>query len=80
MGWREKNRPEGVRYWCGGHLGWDRIFRHPRTTQERRLWDDDYGRAARRKLPDVRWDIFRRDREDRSWKRHRRRQWKEKRP
>ena len=52
------------------------FLRDMRTTQERRAWDEEYGRAARsaHRLVDA-WDDVCRHFE-RSWKRHRRTQYK----
>jgi len=48
-------------------------FRHPHTTQERRFWDDEYGRRNRApvRLPNYYDDVYPRSRRDRSWKRFR---------
>lgn len=92
MGWREKNRPEGVGgYWFGTVLrnlsfsGHKRnysggFYRHPKTTQERRLYDEEYGRSRRStsRLIDAWDDTPRSDWRERSWKKHRRHQWKPK--
>jgi hypothetical protein len=63
----------GTKKWSGY-----RYFRHPRTTQERRKYDKQYGRKRRspRNLPNTYDDLIRRDRDDKSWKRHRRTQYK----
>jgi len=55
-----------------------RLFRHPKTTQERRKFDKKYGRHKRcpSRLPNVYDDILRRDIEERSWKRHRKTQYR----
>jgi len=54
------------------------LLRHPKTTQERRSYDKEYGRKRRSpsRLPHTWDDIPRRDRDDRSWKRHRKTQYK----
>lgn len=91
MGWREKNRPAGyddqLWWWRGWHPGiarsyggrkrkCGRSYRAIRTTQERRRWDAEFSRAARswKRLPDA-WDE-RPLRYQRTWKRHRKTQWK----
>jgi hypothetical protein len=84
MGWRERNRPADLGpwrgiltgYWSGYKRSGGHYYRHMRTTQERRHWDSEYGRASRspRKLPSWYDDIPRHT--ERSWKRHRRSQWK----
>lgn len=53
-------------------------LRSPRTTQERRWYDQEFGRAKRnaRRLVDSWDDIPRQDAGDRSWKRHRRTQYR----
>jgi hypothetical protein len=53
-------------------------LRHPKTTQERRKFDKKYGRRKRcpSRLPDTYDDMPRSDIEDRSWKRHRKTQYK----
>lgn len=70
----------------GHKRGSYRWFRQPRTTQERRwakAWDDEEfapkTRCSRnfRNLPNAWDDYTRRDADDRSWKRHRKHQWKE---
>ena len=64
----------GTKNWCK----YGCLFRHPRTTQERRLYDKEYGRKRRgpSHLPNTYDDLIRKDIEDRSWKRHRRTQYK----
>ncbi len=91
MGWREKNRPEGHCYlygnpmdgyrvmgmWCGWNSGGScRSFRCIRTTAEKRDWDREYGRAKRspRQLPMYEDERLRCV--QRSWKKHRRHQYK----
>ena len=51
---------------------------HLRTTRERRLYDKEYGRKKRgpHRLPNKWDDPTRSDIEDRSWKRHRKTQYK----
>lgn len=58
------------------------LLRAMRTTQERRLWDAEYGRDRRapHRLPNAWWDYLRSDWRHRTWKRHRRSQWKSKPP
>lgn len=53
-------------------------LRHPKTTQERRNYDKKYGRKKRapHRLVSVWDDMPRKDIEDRSWKRHRKTQYK----
>jgi hypothetical protein len=55
-------------------------LRNIRTTQERKNNQDGWCRAKRRphRLPNAWDDIPRRDVYDRSWKRHRKHQWKPK--
>lgn len=85
MGWREKGRPgTGLKkiWFDGCWRGWKRgpsaIYRHPRTTQERRAWDPEYGRAKRSPWRLVNaWDDVPRDNwNTRSWKRYRSHQWR----
>ena len=71
-----------VHGWRGG----GGFLRYPKTTQEKRwadAWKDQgvkaRARRNRRNLPDAWDDICRSDCSHRSWKRHRRYQWKEKR-
>jgi hypothetical protein len=54
-------------------MGW---LRHPRTTQERREWSPEFGRAkrSRKRLVEAWDDIV--TSEQRSWKEHRRTQWR----
>jgi hypothetical protein len=53
-------------------------LRNPRTTQERRANQDwpVRGRRLPNRLPEAWDDVPRRDADDRSWKRHRRTQYK----
>jgi hypothetical protein len=62
----------------GSKRGGYRWFREIRTTQERRHWDADHGRAARspHRLPNA-WDERTRH-VDGSWKRHRTSQFRPK--
>ncbi len=87
MGWKEKNRPacpDGLLqpflwwHWGGRKRHWGGYLRYPKTTQERRLWDEEYGRAKRspHNLVNAWDDIGRSDATHRSWKRHRKTQWK----
>lgn len=77
MGWREKNQPPDVPWcWAGfrPHLG--SIYRRPRTTAAIRAADPEFERAkrSRRQLPDAWDDIVRGS--QRSWKKHRRAQYR----
>lgn len=80
MGWREKNRPvawgDRTVRWCGAKTHGGSYYRRPRTTQERRFWDPEFGRASRslRRLPEAWGDNWARP--TRSWKRHRPTQYK----
>jgi hypothetical protein len=78
VGWRERNRPIGCAnfFYFGRKHGHYRYYRHPHTTQERRLWDEEFGRNRRspRCLPEAYDDIIRTV--QRSWKEHRRSQYK----
>ncbi len=77
MSWKDKGSPlDCCVHWRGGHYGGYRFFRHPKTVQEKRLWDREYGRARRspRQLIDAWEDITRQV--QRSWKLHRRTQYK----
>ncbi len=64
--------------WPGTKGAWRGLFRHPKTTQERRKYDKEYGRGRRspKHLTHAWDDMPRRDIEDRSWKRHRKTQYK----
>lgn len=83
--WMKHKQPRVYNSWskCRPY----RRYRRPKTTQERRwyhAWDDEevipYRRARRSpsNLRDAWSDVRRSDAEDRSWKRHRKTQWKEK--
>jgi hypothetical protein len=82
MSWRTKGAPfepgpHSWERWRGYKRRWGGyVYRHMRTTQEIRSWDDAYGRRARspRQLPDFRDDIVRFL--ERSWKAHRRTQYR----
>jgi hypothetical protein len=89
MSWKDKGMPVAYGYkgiatdeygwwrrWCGGRHSPYGFWRHPKTTQERRLWDDEYGRTRRspRRLPNAYDDVCRCF--QRSWKEHRRTQYK----
>jgi hypothetical protein len=52
------------------------MIRHPRTTQERRENQEEYGRASRgpKRLAQAYDDMS--PRSTRSWKKHRKHQWK----
>lgn len=52
------------------------FYRHMRTTQERRLWDPEYGRAkrSRQRLVEAYDERIRRD--QRTWKAFRKTRWK----
>ena len=76
MAWKDKGRPPDVgRWWTGGKWGRYGFHRHPRTTQERRFWDDELGRKKRspRHLPQLYDDLIRTV--QKSWKEHRRTQY-----
>jgi len=64
-----------------GHYKRGRLFRHIRTTQERRynLSEEhkDYVRGKRRKLPEAWDDILISSQYNKSWKRHRSTQYKD---
>lgn len=77
MSWKDKGRPLDAIYWAGKHNGVYGWLRQPKTTQERRLWDSEYGRSRRapHRLPEA-WDDIHRQ-VQRSWKEHRRTQYKE---
>ena len=90
MSWKDKGMPSegwGLLYigrgrsipwlrWCGGKHPTGGIFSHPHTQQERRRWDDSYGRRRRspRRLPDSYAERLRTI--QRSWKEHRDSQYK----
>lgn len=54
------------------------LLRAMRTSQEKRFWDDEFGRLKRspHRLPEYRDDYIRSDWKHHSWKRHRQHQWK----
>jgi hypothetical protein len=84
MSWRDKNQPVDLndhwfgQTWFGGVRHRGRWLRRPRTTQERRAWDPEFGRAKRSpcRLPQAWDDILIQSQESRSWKRHRSTQYK----
>ena len=65
-----------VNYWGGRKRKNGGMFVHIRTTQERRMWDEEHGRTKRspRRLPNY-WDEKIRDSQH-TWKKHRRHQYK----
>ena len=71
-------RHDPVPYTGGGYNY--NYFRRMRTTQELRyLCDEDhykYSRKRRKNLPNSWDDLYRKDYDDKSWKRHRRTQYK----
>jgi hypothetical protein len=76
MSWKDKGRPLGYDYWGGKHYSGYGFYRAPKTTQERRKWDDEYGRTrrSRQRLVNA-WDDMIRC-VQRSWKVHRKTQYK----
>lgn len=69
----QKRHPGSKRRWVSCH-------RHIGTTPERRANQDGWCRPARRPhvLPNAWDDLMRGDRNHRTWKRHRKHQWKPK--
>lgn len=78
MGYEQAKHPG--RKWSWKRYGC--LFRAMRTTQECRHWDAEYGRDRRapHRLPNAWCDYVRSDWRHRTWKRHRRTQWKPKSP
>jgi hypothetical protein len=86
MSWKDKGRPTGCQVYCPWDYRWlwngqkRRNYycwhRQPRTTQEMRFWDSEYGRRRRSpsRLPDYWDDVVRHV--QRSWKEHRLTQYK----
>lgn len=54
------------------------VFRRPRTQQERRSWDAEFGRPGRapRRLPTLWEDTYKSNLGDRCWKRYRATQYR----